>query len=262
MSAKDNIENRLQELGRIIGGGDSIADRVMSRIDAGSVRCERGSSGKLLVRRLVMNRFTKFAAAAVIIIAVLLGLNFIDIPGDGSGVVWAEVAERVAKAESFMYRIKMTMTGVPELPEDQQREMVIRVMISARHGMKMEKTVGTAEESVTYMLPVQKVMVLIMPESKNYMRFELDEEMFASMTQQSQDPREFFSHLMDSEYTELGRKTINGVETEGIEVRDPAFMAAIFGEATIRVWTDVEGGWPVLMSTISRLMATKCRCKW
>ena len=71
MTAKDNIEEKLEDLGRVIGSDDSIVESVMSRIDTEAItkssRIEKLKS-KLLVRRFIMNRFTKLAAAAVMIV--------------------------------------------------------------------------------------------------------------------------------------------------------------------------------------------------
>ena len=65
----DSIEQRLEDLGQAIVCDDSFVQNVMTLI---GTRPPRQSN----IRRIVMNRLTKFAAAAAIIIAVLLGLNY------------------------------------------------------------------------------------------------------------------------------------------------------------------------------------------
>jgi len=76
MRAKENLEEKLEKLGQAIGTDQSLVENVMSRIDqangAGKVK------NKLLSRRLFMNRFTKLATAAAIIIAVVLSLTILD----------------------------------------------------------------------------------------------------------------------------------------------------------------------------------------
>jgi len=81
MTAKNNLEEKLQSLGQLIPSDDLFVESVMCRIDAADL----GQSGKiqklknkLFVRRLIMNRFTKFAAAAVIIIALVLSITLLD----------------------------------------------------------------------------------------------------------------------------------------------------------------------------------------
>jgi len=81
MTGKEPIEERLENLGRAVGLGESIVDNVMKRIDAGPVAESdrtRKSKGELIARRFIMNRFTKLAAAAVIIIAAVLSITFLD----------------------------------------------------------------------------------------------------------------------------------------------------------------------------------------
>lgn len=81
MTAKDNLEENLQELGQAIGSNDSLVENLMSRIDsetsAGPNRVNSFKS-KLIIRRLIMNRFTKFAMAAAIIIAAVLSITMLD----------------------------------------------------------------------------------------------------------------------------------------------------------------------------------------
>jgi hypothetical protein len=85
MTGKEPIEERLENLGRAIGPGESIVDDVMSRIDAcpvGESDRTRKSKAELIALRFIMSRFTKLAAAAVIIIGVLAGVYYL-----GSSVV-------------------------------------------------------------------------------------------------------------------------------------------------------------------------------
>ncbi|MFC1738072.1 hypothetical protein ACFL1G_03370 [Planctomycetota bacterium] len=67
MIAKKPIEKKLEELGRAIGSEDSLVDEVMSRIDARPI-----AQPTRLLRRFIMNRFTKLTAAAVIVASILI----------------------------------------------------------------------------------------------------------------------------------------------------------------------------------------------
>ncbi len=79
MTAEETIEQRLEKLAQAISPDDKLIENVMNRIDTKSMgeseRIEKLST-KLIVRRFIMNRFTKLAAAAVIIAAVVLSINF------------------------------------------------------------------------------------------------------------------------------------------------------------------------------------------
>jgi hypothetical protein len=77
MTAKEPIESRLEKLGRAIGSDESLVANVMSRIDSIKVDQKKFAefkSGSLL-RSFIMNRFTKFAAAAVFVVGVVFGLK-------------------------------------------------------------------------------------------------------------------------------------------------------------------------------------------
>jgi len=78
MTDKETIEEKLKKLGQAIGSDDSIARNVMSRIDTATFRESNRINNKALFRRIIKNRFTKLAAAAVIIIAVILSITFLD----------------------------------------------------------------------------------------------------------------------------------------------------------------------------------------
>ncbi|MCK4627444.1 MAG: hypothetical protein KAT56_00500 [Sedimentisphaerales bacterium] len=200
------------------------------------------------------SRITKIAAAAIIIVGVFLGIVFMGGP-DMASVSWAEVAQKVEQAQSFMYQMKMTMNGrmMPEMPEIKNQKMEISVIVSAEYGMKMETSSYSEGKAIqqayvqTYIIPRENAMIMIMPEMKKYIRMEFDEEMLEKMKKQNQDPRYMVEELMKFEYTELGRNTIDGIEVEGIEVTDPRFGGGMFDSMITRLWVDVEEGLPVCM---------------
>jgi hypothetical protein len=78
MTAEETIEQRLEKLAQAIGPDETLIENVMSRIETKSVgeseRIEKLST-KFIARRFIMNPFTKLAAAAVIIVAVVLSIN-------------------------------------------------------------------------------------------------------------------------------------------------------------------------------------------
>jgi len=81
MTIKETVEEKLEKLGQAIGSGDSLVENVMSCIDAkpfGEPKRIKKLSAKLIARRFIMNRFTKFAAAAAIIVAAVLSITFLD----------------------------------------------------------------------------------------------------------------------------------------------------------------------------------------
>ena len=81
MMAKETIEQKLEKLAQTIAPEETLVKNVMSRIAAKPIGESSGvskSKNKLIIRRLIMNRFTKFGAAAMIIVAVTLLLTVLD----------------------------------------------------------------------------------------------------------------------------------------------------------------------------------------
>jgi len=70
MNPKESLEKQLEQLGQAVRGDDAFVANVMARINTEPGRIKQNN--KLLFRSFIMNRFTKFAAAAVIIIAAVL----------------------------------------------------------------------------------------------------------------------------------------------------------------------------------------------
>ncbi|MCX5634264.1 MAG: hypothetical protein NTW55_00255 [Planctomycetota bacterium] len=94
MDTKKSLEKQLEELGHAVSREDAFAANVMARINAaepGRIK----QNNKLIFRSFIMNRFTKFAAAAVIIIAVVLLANF-----------WTKTSPTAAAAEVFSQAVK------------------------------------------------------------------------------------------------------------------------------------------------------------
>ncbi|MHC4739964.1 MAG: tetratricopeptide repeat protein [Planctomycetota bacterium] len=114
MTAKEPIEEKLENLGRAISSDDSLVENVMSRIDTEVAQLHRikNLKNKLTLRRFIMNRFTKLTAAAVIIIAVVLAITFLD-----KTVTPAYAIEQTVEAFKnvrFMHIIRHDETGQVE----------------------------------------------------------------------------------------------------------------------------------------------------
>jgi hypothetical protein len=73
MTAEKNIENKLKELGQAIGSNESMAENIITHINIKPI-----AEFNHTRRRLIMSRFTKLAAAAVIIAAIALSISIWD----------------------------------------------------------------------------------------------------------------------------------------------------------------------------------------
>jgi len=206
-----------------------------------------------LLELIMRSRAIKLAAAAVVIIAVLLGLPFLS--DKTTSVSLAEVLENVEQAKAFMYRMKMHIAGamIPGTPEVNQ-DMETTAVISNEFGMKMETVMtdpNTGEETIQQMfvVPEDKMMVMVMPGQKKYMRMEFSDDLLDRMKKQNNDPREMIKQMMGAEYVELGRSEIDGVEVEGFETANPEAYISAMGLSDVRItlWVDSASRLPVLV---------------
>jgi len=99
---------------------------------------------------------------------------------------------------------------------------------------------------VIYMLPHKGTITTLMPNEKMYSQVEYDKET-AEASQQGMNPREMLEQILKCEHTSLGRSTIDGIECEGFQTGDPSYAGGALGQATIKIWVDVETKLPVRM---------------
>jgi len=230
---------------------DNLRRQMLSVFNEANQQSQKPATPHGVLRRTIMKSHKlKLAAAAAIIIAILAGLPFFS--SNGSSVVLADVLERIEQTRAFMYRMKTTMTGtmLSGMPEG-KREMEGTITISNNFGMKMEMTTTNAnsgKEEMTqqmYIIPAKRTAITLMPKHKKYMRMEFDEDLIARMKKQNNDPREMIKQIMGSEYTELGRSVIDGIDVEGFRTTDPAFYAGAMENVKCTLWVDVEKWLPV-----------------
>jgi len=188
------------------------------------------------VRRIVMKRrISKLAAAAVILIAVIVCMNQLD----GTGVAWANVVSKVEQAVSVSFRLRTSMTGMPD--------SVIMVRDSSQYGSRMDVYIDGRISTIVYGSKGENAVVTIVPEAKIYTRMLFTEELREQMHEKEKDPRELVKLFLSVEHRELGRKTLGGVEVEGLEVNSPKVGGGMFESATGRLWVDVKTELPVKM---------------
>ena len=88
---------------------DSLNERVHGDIDK-ALADERQRTHPKIGRRIMISSVTKLAAAAAVILAVMLGLNVIDLPSGGS-VAWARVPDLVSQVDTFMFSLTIRVAN-------------------------------------------------------------------------------------------------------------------------------------------------------
>ena len=201
-------------------------------------------------RIIMRSRTTKLAAAAVIMIAVLLGLPFL--PKSTTSPTLAEILAKVEQTKAYIYKMNVKVTGsmMPGWPMGQ--DMTGTVTISKDLGMKTEMEMidpntGETMTQENYIVPDEKLMVMLMHEKKQFIRTEFNDDLAARMKKQNNDPRELIRQMLGVKYTELGKSEIDGVEVDGFETTDPGISGGTTGDVKVTLWVDSKSWLPVLM---------------
>jgi hypothetical protein len=205
-------------------------------------------------RIIMKGRISQLAAAAVIIFAVLLALNFID---PKSGIVWADVVKLLEDIKTVSYRITADIKGMPGVPEGYTTHATQDVMLSYEQGaVRIDSSIqvpGGTRKSRTYILFEERVFITVIPAQKKYFETKIGDEQMKKMGDEKGDPVTLLKAMLDHEYTELGRETIDGIAAWGIEVSDPklgmkmgSFISgSMFDETTVQLWVDEKHKLPI-----------------
>lgn len=187
-------------------------------------------------RIIMKSKITKIAAAAVIIVAVILGLTITG-GTDIASVTWAEVIEKVEQIPALSFDMTTEITYT----ENEILTIQAENYVAGDYGTKSSLYMNGELFVIKYRLPKKKLVYQIRPKDKTYFRFDLSDEQ-AAKGQDPDDPRTWLKMILSGDYTKLGLTNIGGIKAEGIESN----KSEIAGEGTVmRLWVDVETNLPV-----------------
>jgi len=247
MRPADNIEKLVKKLR--CSSSDQTRDKIFDSVTAAleSKQKRPAPAGQNIWRIIMKNRITKSAAAAVIIIVGMIVVNHFGGSIDMAGVAWAGVAEKVEKIQNYVYRMRQTETSGPkEHGFEFITETEIIAYNSLQYGNKTESYRGGELITRSFLLRQEKEFIGICPPARRYDRYPLSDAAIRKMDQMS--PRKIVSRFMSADYQTLGTETINGIETEGVEVNAPGVLnenPPPLESFVARLWVDVETELPV-----------------
>jgi outer membrane lipoprotein-sorting protein len=194
-------------------------------------------------RIIMKTRIIKIAAAAVIIIAVILGLNIIGGP-DMAGVAWGAMVEKIESVENVVFHLtaNVKMQG---LPQGQTPKTTSIGYYSSEHGSRVESYIDDKLSFTMYLNPKENIFVSVMADQKKFMKVTDKSPDELKQISEKDDPRVMVRHMMSTEYEQLGRDKINGIDVEGIECTGPGVMGGMFEDATARLWVEIGTDFPV-----------------
>ena len=200
---------------------------------------ETGSATTLSIarRKIMKSPIVKFAVAAAVVAAMLLGVTLFR--SSGSGVVWAEVARKVQASRGVIFR-----TTEHIVPDTYDQEVDFNMQYGTSTQSRLDNYKGGQIITTIWGDCNTKTVILVDHYHKSYVKMSPEKKMPDRLRM---DPNSMVQRFLSCEHRELGQKTIDGVLCEGIETTDPAFYGGGDSPETpvARLWVSVEKGYPV-----------------
>ena len=230
----------------------------ISRALAESRKTESAPPKPNMWRTIMKSSITKIAAAAVIIIACVIGLSLWRTTS--SGVALADVLTRIEQVKGYTYQISSTMTR-----QKTTSRWTSNILISNEYGIKMavisvdpnsiqnkphSHTVGDE----TYLLPRLSSLIFVNHKEKTYDRYIYDGVELEDYKQEYNEPHTIIKQILNCKHTSLGQSILDGITTEGFQTTDIAYQGGFFGQAelegehekvNVKLWVDVNTFLPV-----------------
>jgi hypothetical protein len=241
MSSADDINKLIKKLQ--LKASARLDKRVHDGISealAVSEKTESAVPQPYIWRTIMKSPVTKLAAVAAVVIVVLIGRW----PGgpDITTVAWGEVSKKVEQIKSFIFQHQISVTNVADGTVIQEAETT--TYVSSEFGLRQDAYMNGRIIGISYIPLEGTVVTQVMPDMKKYRRVLTSEEYMRKIHYQA-NPKGMIREFMSFEHTELGRKIIDGVEVEGIEVNDPNFLTDVFESTVGILWVDVRTNLPV-----------------
>jgi hypothetical protein len=193
------------------------------------------------------NPITKLATAAAVIVIVGLGILAFIGTSSKSGLVWAEVAQKVEASRGVIYRTSKIGIGAPNDDWPNGPLMHYKSPLHSRTDWYRE---GQIRRTVNFDLST-KTQVWLAHDAKVYDKRIMKDETVESVQRDQSPwlyPEDIISRLLSFKHRKVGTKTIDGVLCEGLETNDPAVCGAPPTKTFVgRLWVSVETGYPVLI---------------
>jgi hypothetical protein len=218
-----------------------MANRQQRVLEAVESCCLPKQSKPLLIWRTIMrSRITKFAAAAAIIVAALLGIHFIGNPL-GSNVTFAQVIQPILNAQTAVLDI---IVG-----NELDNGPVIHDMVM---GSRIRRTLSNAPDVVSIIdLGSGKILVLIAPTKEAVY---IDLKGLPSIPNYMERLRNVIAGLQEHpqfKVEKLGERDIAGQRLIGFRAKHP--------KAEITIWADPETALPVRIEQNEGQMNVICK---
>jgi hypothetical protein len=200
------------------------------------------ASGPDIWRTIMKNKLTKFVVAAVIMIAAILALNNIGGP-DIASVALADVAKKIEQIQNCVFKKTTTMSSENN-GTNSFDSLVYYTQAALREDLYNDQKIA-AQVYVTFS---DRILVAVDHTRKVFRKMDLTDEDMEKFSPVS--PKNIVSLILGKgEYKKLGRKTVDGVLSEGFEFEDTRAMLSMDKEkiknVVTHLWVDVKTNLPI-----------------
>jgi len=222
-----DLQGRLVKNGNTLTQSDfeeAVLDRIIREQNV-RIKTSTKISASLKLRRIIMkSSITKFAAAAVIIIAAFIAVYFVGNPL-GATVTFAEVVEPILNARIMIYDFLVGDEATSPIMHDIIVDQRIRRTISNIPGM-------------THIIDLESSQMLILTdEDKTAVYVDIQGPLGDRTQGYVKFLKQAITNLKD-DYEELGEQEIEGRKTI-------AFIAGSPAKEGVKIWADPETALPV-----------------
>ena len=198
---------------------------------------------------LDITRIIKLAAVTMFIVTII-GLHEFSSSINGTAIAWADVAERLEKVSSYKAQARRVLTEVGH--EEPFFQCDVLRYFSPDHGSIEKSYVDTELVMLAYCSISEMSALIVFPLDKACWRFDLNEELLYLTEYMNPADTDGIIKLFGSERCKrLGRKEIDGVTTEGFEVKNVNLMSQVpqwllhTEDINIRLWVNENTLLPV-----------------
>ncbi len=223
-------------------GKDSRVSGDNSGASPKSQETKQAHTGPSKWRMIMRSRISQLTAAAVIMMAVILGVSIVGGP-DIASVALADVAREIEQIKNCVFKKTTTVSSEDNRSNSFDSRVYYTEAAVREDVFDNEKIIHQA-----YVRFSEGILVAVDHKTKVFREMDLADEDMEKLSPVS--PKNIVNLILGKgKYNELGRRTVDGVLSEGFEFSDERAMLSMDKEKieniVTRLWVDVDTKLPV-----------------
>jgi hypothetical protein len=243
MRPADNIRKSFRKLK--IPTSPGLDEKIYNEISR--VCGQKDKPAALTLWRIIMkSNITKFAAAAMITLTTIIVFNQLDVSIDVAGIALADVAKKIGQTKNCAFN-KTTII----FSEDNKTNTFDSSVYYTKAAVREDIYDDGKITNQIYVKFSDGILIGIDHTRRMFRKIDLsDEDIEKEKLSFSISPENIVNLILSKgEYTKLGRKTVDGVLSEGFEFNDKRALLSIekdkLENIVTRLWINVNTNLPV-----------------